>query len=133
MRERAKEILRNCNARMTINYAGCDCNADWGDNTLRDYYSVTISKGRKRMHLTFWNSVYDTETHTAPEEYDILACLQKYDVGTLDDFVSEFGYEIHSLEDYRKVERTYKAVRKEYADLCRLFDEPEMEMLREVC
>ena len=133
MRERAKEILRNCNARMTINYAGCDANADWGDNTLRDYYSVTISKGRKRMHLTFWNSVHNTETHTAPEEYDILACLQKYDVSTLDDFVSEFGCEIHSLEDYRRVERAYKAACKEYADLRRLFNESEMEMLGEVC
>ena len=63
-----------------------------------------------------------------PNEYDVLACLEKYDVGTFEDFCSEFGYD----EDSRTAERIYIAVIKEYKDLTRIFTEEQMEELSEI-
>lgn len=67
-----------------------------------------------------------------PSCYDVLACLQKYDVGTLDDFMFEFGYECKTAKDIANVLETYTAVCKEYKNLCVLFDDEEMEQLREI-
>ena len=63
-----------------------------------------------------------------PNAYDVLACLQKYDVGTFEDFCSEFGYD----EGSRTAERIYIAVIKEYKDLTRIFTEEQMEELCEI-
>lgn len=67
-----------------------------------------------------------------PTPYDILACLEKYEVGTMNDFFDEFGYEIHSADDMFSFMNTYNAVVKEYRDLCRIFTPEQMEMLREI-
>lgn len=61
-----------------------------------------------------------------PTLYDILTCLTKYDVGTFENFCSEFGYD----EDSRKAEKTYNAVVKEYESMCRLFSDEELEVLQ---
>jgi hypothetical protein len=63
-----------------------------------------------------------------PNAYDILACLQKYDVGSFEDFCWEFGYDT----DSRKAGQTYRAVANEYENLCRLFSDEEMEMMGEI-
>lgn len=62
----------------------------------------------------------------APTLYDVLACLQKYDVGTFENFCSEFGYET----DSRNAKKTYKAVVKEYDKMCSLFSNDELEVLQ---
>ena len=67
-----------------------------------------------------------------PTCYDVLACLEKYDVGTLDDFMLEFGYECKTAKDISNVLETYSAVCEEYKNLCMLFDDEEMEQLREI-
>ena len=54
------------------------------------------------------------------------------DVGTIDDFVSEFGYEVHKWDDVRRIERTYKAVVRQYNALCKIFTPEQMEKLREI-
>lgn len=61
-----------------------------------------------------------------PTLYDILTCLTKYDVGTFENFCSEFGYD----EDSRSAEKTYNAVVKEYESMCRLFSDEELEVLQ---
>lgn len=63
-----------------------------------------------------------------PDVYDVLACLQKYDIGTFEDFCSEFGYD----EDSRTAERIYIAVVKEYKELARIFTDEQMEELCEI-
>lgn len=64
----------------------------------------------------------------APTLYDVLACLQKYDVGTFEDFCNEFGYDT----DSRIAKKTYKAVVKEYDKMCSLFNNDELEILTEI-
>ena len=63
-----------------------------------------------------------------PSNYSILACLQKYDVGTLEDFCSDFGYD----EDSKKAEKIYNAVCKEYENVCKIWSDEEIELLQEI-
>ena len=78
------------------------------------------------------NELKALKAKAVPTAYDILACLQKYDVGTMNDFFHEFGYEVHSADDMFCFMNTYNAVVKEYHDLCRIFTKEQMEMLREI-
>ena len=63
-----------------------------------------------------------------PTNYDILACLTKYEVGTFENFCSEFGYS----EDSRTAERIYNNVCKEYDNVCKIWSDEEIEELREI-
>lgn len=101
------------------------------------------------MTFDFWDSIRNTEIRTMPFDayntqankelaakkkaavpsvYDVLACLQKYDPGTFEDFCSDYGYD----EDSRTAERIYFAVQKEYIQLARLFTPEQMEELAEI-
>lgn len=64
----------------------------------------------------------------APTAYDVLASLQKYDCGSFEDFCSEFGYDT----DSRTAEKTYKAVKDEYTQLCTLFTDSEIELMQDI-
>jgi hypothetical protein len=63
-----------------------------------------------------------------PDEYSILACLQKYDVGSLEDFCSEFGYD----PDSKRAEKIYKSVCKGYDNVCKIWSDIEIEELQEI-
>lgn len=127
--KQAKDFLTSCNATMEITYTGMEQNSNWKDEELRNTYFVTITTPQGSMKVKFWDSVYNTKRGIKPTEYDILACLEKYDVGTFEDFVNEFGYEFDNL---RCAKRIYKAVIQEYQDLCRCFTEEQLESLREI-
>ena len=64
----------------------------------------------------------------APTPYDVLACLTKYPVYGFEDFCSEYGYDT----DSRKAYKTYKAVKKEWENVAILFNDSELELLREI-
>lgn len=147
----AVNFLSRSNAKMTIRYVGRDINKMWNESESRDKYSVSIKTPRGRMNITFWDSLYNTrknkkaliynfddfinannEPQTKPSCYDILSCLTKYDVGTLEDFMSEFGYDADNREEEWRVKSVYNATRKEYDDLCRIFSDEELEQLREI-
>lgn len=63
-----------------------------------------------------------------PTNYDILACLTKYDPGIFEDFCSEFGYDTDSI----RAEKTYNAVKNEYMNVINLYSDTEIEQLAEV-
>lgn len=130
--KQAKDFLESCNANMEITFVGTEINPNWGDARKRNKYIFTIITQLGAMRSYFWDSEYNTKRDIKPTEYDILACLEKYDVGTIDDFVREFGYEVHERADVKRIENTYNAVVKEYQDLCRVFTPEQMEMLREI-
>lgn len=92
------------------------------DSELRRYV-------RYHLNYDFGNVVGDKIIRPiAPTLYDVLACLQKYDVGSFEDFCWEFGYDT----DSRSAKKTYKAVVKEYDKMCSLFSENDLEVLREI-
>ena len=63
-----------------------------------------------------------------PSPYDILSCLEKYEYESFDDFCDEYAYD----PDSRSAERIYNACREQYLQLCSLYSEEEMEMLRDI-
>lgn len=65
---------------------------------------------------------------TPPTNYDILTCLTTYEVGTFEDFCSNFGYS----EDSLTAERVYNNVCKEYDNVCKIWSDEEIEELQEI-
>ena len=127
--KQAKDFLKSCNATMKITQIGYEANKNWNENVYRNTYRATIKTPLGTMRVKFWDSVYNTKRGIEPTEYDILACLEKYDVGTFEDFVDEFGYESDNL---RCAKRIYKAVTREYNDICRCFTPEQIEAMREI-
>lgn len=63
-----------------------------------------------------------------PTDYNILTCLTKYDPGTLEDFCSEFEYDI----DSKSAEKTYLAVKEEWKNVQTIWTDEEIELLQEI-
>jgi hypothetical protein len=63
-----------------------------------------------------------------PTEYDILACLTKYEVGSFENFCSDFCYDT----DSRKAERIYKDVLNEWQNVKTIWSDDEIEALQKI-
>lgn len=101
---------------------------EWYEKTYNRYYSGLLPTERMRYEKQFKIK----KAEAVPTEYDILACLQKYDVGSMDDFMHEFGYEIKCVEDMTNFINTYNAVVKEYNDVRRCFTDEQIEAMQEI-
>lgn len=88
-----------------------------GDKTPRTVFKLRLSRKGKTYTFEFGQSI--AAGGEEPTMYDVLSCLQKYDVGSFRNFCSDFGYN----EDSRTAERIYKAVCKEYEAVNRLFSD----------
>jgi hypothetical protein len=95
------------------------------DKQYRYVFKCKLTRGRKSYTFDFGQSI--NVGAEAPNMYDILACIQKYDCGDFENFCSEFGYD----EDSRTAERIYFAVCKEFAAVERLFSDV-LEELQEI-
>jgi hypothetical protein len=89
------------------------------DKESRNIYQINLKRGDKFYNFDFGQSIAGTEKNEAPNAYDVLACLQKYDIGSFEDFCSEFGYD----NDDRKAKKTYYAVLKEFQSVNYLFSD----------
>lgn len=90
----------------------------------KNEYGIT----EKSFFLNFWGSIANKESKRANiNAYDVLACITKYDVGTLWDFIAEFGYDATA-----ETEKTYFAVKEEWEKVKNFFSEKELEELREI-
>lgn len=65
---------------------------------------------------------------TPPTAYDVLAYLTKYPIYDFADFCSEYGYD----QDSRKAYKTYKAVKREWENIAILYNDDQLEQLREI-
>lgn len=95
----------------------------WDNKTKREVFKLQLRRGRKSYTFEFGQSI--SKGSEEPNLYDVLTCLQKYDVGTFEDFCGDFGYDL----DSRTAEKTYKAVVKEFEAMERLFSSEELEVL----
>ena len=80
----------------------------------------------------FLNQIKKEREDIKVTEYHILSSLEKYDVGSIDDFISGFGYEVKKLKDMTNILNIYNAVVEQYRNLCRCFTEEQIEQLREI-
>ena len=110
---------------VTLEILGCEYKPMWNETQKRSVFKLRLKRAGKQYTFEFGQSIAGGST--SPDMYSVLACLTKYDVGSFEDFCSEFGYN----EDSRTTERTYKAVCKEFAAVGRLFSDC-MEELQEI-
>lgn len=133
-----------------------------GDKDSRLIYDITLERNGKSYSFTFGQSIskFDEmkkqigkyspganyhkpdltvvkrladKPQFAPTAYDVLACLQKYEPGAdAQDFANEFGYEINSIDDARRVEKLFRDVCAEYFAVMRLFADC-IDELAEIC
>jgi hypothetical protein len=96
----------------------------WDKNQPRYVFKLQLLRGRKSYTFEFGQSIMKGSEE--PTLYDVLTCLQKYDVGTFEDFCNDNGFD----NDSRMAEKTYKAVVKEFQAMERLFDSEELEVLQ---
>lgn len=136
--EKAQEFCRKTNTGITVNFVKNDMECPWDVGKCHAKYAVVISRKvsgiKKRMTLDFWESIVGTQNNEVPDEYDILACLDKYDPGNYEEFCHEFGYEIYDPDGmYYNPEskRVYKGVRHCYMQVVRLFSDV-IDDLREI-
>ena len=121
----ANQFANKYNVKLTV------VDTDYGkyfhdDKESRHIFKLRLQRGRKSYTFKFGQSI--AAGAEEPTMYDVLACVQKYDVGSFEDFCGEFGYDT----DSRTAERIYKAVCKEYEAMCRLFTEDELMEMSEI-
>ena len=101
-------------------------------------YSYTQRKYASQVLDSINNTIKNSDlrrinrSRIKPTAYDILSCLQKYDVGDIEDFICEFGYEIKKRGDLTRIQNIYNAVVKEYQDICRCFTPEQIEAMQEI-
>lgn len=150
--QQAKEFLELTDTSFNIVRIGTYDRLEFGEPT--DVYLVTLKNDKHEYEFKFSDSIHNTQcrlgtlkpprrmsiydfekykakmqrNHKIPNEYDVLACLQSSEVGSLEDFCSDYGYSDDSI----KAEETYRAVRKEHNNISSLFSYDELELLREI-
>lgn len=103
----------------------------WVDKKTGNEFTTNGSplKGNLKVVILTYITDYCTQVEgITPTAYDVLSCLTKYPVYDFEDFCSEYGYET----DSRKAYKTYKAVKREWENLAILFNDEELELLREI-
>jgi len=98
------------------------------DKDKRNIYKCTLKNYKGSYTFTFGDSISNTVKNLTLTNYDILSCLEKYDHGSFENFCDELGYNIDSIKDLK----TYKECCKQYEKLSKLFNENEMDLLRDV-
>jgi len=100
----------------------------------RDIFECTLKRENRKFVFKFGQSLKDSAglNFIEPTAYDVLSCLQKYEVGTFDDFCEEFGYNEMPLSKYKEVRKIYDGVVNEYNKLMSLYNDEKMELLREI-
>ena len=97
--------------------------------------NTLIGTARTRKSWETQNEKLSTWEYAAekPSEYSILAGMQAYEPpATFDEFVSDFGYDITSHDTYENAQRTFDAVRNQYAKLCTLYNDKELQALASI-
>ena len=130
-------IIKTRRGQMTVNFYDSIHNTEICNMTLGKYiekrYGYRASDAPYNIKAKADTELKAKKAEARPTEYDILACLQKYDVGSMDDFMREFGYEIKCVDDMTNFINTYNAVVKEYNDIRRCFTEAQIEAMQEIC
>lgn len=136
--EQAENFLKDCGAKITIEYVGMGANKNWGETTLRPKYQFTITTPLGKMTETFWDSIANKEKlengkYDGPNAYDILACLggDSYVSGDFDEFCSEYGYDNEPGSERTKARKIWKLCLKQNEKLRRCFTEEQIEEMRD--
>lgn len=131
----ANEFLRMAETKMSISRTGevHGFPFDPSDNLWHYKYQVVLTRNHKQYRFTFYDSNFNWQNSKRPSRYDVLACLEKYEVpGNVYDFASDFEYPTDSPSDLRFAKKVWKACKEQYERLLDLFGDELMDKLREI-
>jgi len=123
--QHANEFAAKNNIQLVVN--GYEYKKHFADDISERYvFNCTLKHNGKRYTFNFGQSI--AQGSNEPTMYDILTCLEKYEVGSFDNFCSNYGYDNDSI----KAHRIYKAVAKEYKNMLRLFGAELLDQMQEI-
>lgn len=126
--KKMNEILKRNGIDVNIVYIG-KSNCNWDEENLHDYYKVTLKRNNKNMSYDYYASIIDTKKHNKPSNYDVVACLEWYEIYDFEDFCLSFGYDTDSI----KALKTYLDCQKQQKELFNIVTEKEIrEEIREI-
>jgi len=115
-----------------------------GEKENRDVYQITFSRLDKSFTLKFGQSIMNSvggdlrrnknnrlvcSPSKKPTAYDILACIEKYEVEPIfEDWAPDYGYSPDSI----KASKIHQECLKQYRDASRFFTSKELEQLQEI-
>jgi len=121
-REEAEKMLKNC---FGLHQKSTGKKEDYIRRLINKYHNGSFIGPKPKD----W--IQENKGQKEPSLYSILACLQKYDAGSFQDFVAGFGYELDST-NYGETMKTYQAVKSQFSGLSRLYSEDELELMAEI-
>ena len=122
--QQAMDFLKDTNTTMKIERIDHRTDGLCFNHGIHFDYEITLKRNSKNWKFQFCDSVNNYRKNELPTAYDILACLQKYEVEEdILDFCAEFGYETETREERENVKRIHKACLKEYKNVMRLFED----------
>lgn len=102
--------ISNCNWKLDVEHILPKLQSGVGEGYVSNADGHTLVKG------------------TAPTEYDILTCIQKYDPSTFENFCDEFGFSTDSIS----ATKIYEACVKEWNGVQSIWNDEEIELLQEI-
>lgn len=134
----ARAFLVATAARFSARYLGAfDSVEEWGENGtgaarcgargLLPVWRVRIATAAGSMVVRFRGSLNDGRRGvTLCGVYDVLACLTRGDVGSFDNFASDFGYfPLSSAAAFLHAWRVWRGCLREFAGVCRVWGESD--------
>ena len=134
-----RDFLQKHNISFKSEYLGymgdfCPLWCEDGKHIHGAKYRVTFRRkdnktAKKSFSVFFWDSFNDQQNgNETVSPYDVLAAIQKDEVGTFENFCADFGYDA----DSRKAERIYKAVTREWYKVGSFFTQEELAEAQEI-
>lgn len=105
-----------------VGYCGCATMPWHKDGMNMDKWEVRFRRNGKQWRFNFYMGLGNNKRK--PTAYDVLASIEKYDVGSFEDFCNEFGYDMFDDETGRRNAdnyKLYKAVCREYKHVESMF------------
>ena len=123
-----KEIIKNAGIDINIIYI-TKSHTNWDKDNLHNQYKVILKRGLKQMQFDFWDSIHNTQNGLKPTTYDVIACLEWYQIFDFEDFCFNFGYDTDSIKAFN----IYTECQKQQKELFELIPEEEIrEQIREI-
>lgn len=123
--QQAEDFLAKTSTRMEVQPAGKRKYFP-DDEKERAVFTITLIRQNGSYSFEFGQSI--AAGSKKPRAYDVLACIEKSDPGTFEDWCSGFGYST----DSRKALETYLHCQNQYASLSRLFTSEQLTLLQEI-
>lgn len=98
---------------------------DWAHSKAR-HYRVKVRYQKRTMSIWFYQGLGIARDPRPADVLECLVCDSMSQYESLDDFISEMGLEIKSVQDFRAYEKQYKQLKNQNKRFTNLIGNPEL-------